>query len=247
MPKKGQKGGKGGRKKKVDAFEKKDWFKLKIPTLFPIRHYGWTPANKTRQGVIVENRLKDRIVTIRCADLDTEPIRDQSGEIKTQMNLKLRIADTRDKECYLDFHGMELTRDKTCSLLKKKATLVEASTDIKTAEGFVFRVFAFAMTKRGISQVKETAYAKTSQVKNMRAKMIAVMQNKLNNISTKEFVRKLIAGITNGELVPAVQNIFPVEEPVIRKVKLMKRPKDNAQLLNELHSTDIDARSDDEE
>jgi len=172
MGKAGQRKGKGNRKKKADAFEKKEWFKLKLPKITGIKvpYYGWTPANKTAQGVTADSRLKDRVVTIRCGDLEETPQPDKQEELKTSINLKLRIADTKDNECYLDFHGMELTRDRTCSLLKKWVTLVESQTEIKTTDGFVFRVFSLALTQKLDGQCKKTAYAKTSQVKRIRQK-----------------------------------------------------------------------------
>lgn len=240
---KGKKGGKGGRnRKKVDAFEKKEWFRLKLPKIQGItaNHYGWTPANKTAQGVLVEDRLKNRIVTIRCGDLEADPKPDKIDEIKTAINLKLRIADTRNQECWLDFNGMELTRDKTCSLLKKWVTLVEASVDFKTTDNFTFRVFSLAITNEQKGQCKNTAYAKTSQVKKIRAKMRDIMLDKFSGKSTKDFVKELLLGnLIQDELQKQLERIFPVKHAVIRKVKLIKRPdKENMARIDDLHMKD---------
>jgi len=238
-----KKGRKGGRKKKADAFEKKEWFKLKLPKVKGIKtpYYGWTPANKTAQGVLVEDRLKNRIVTIRCGDLENEPKPDKADEIKTAINLKLRIADTRDNECYLDFNGMELTRDKSCSIMKKWVTLVEASIDFRTTDNFHFRVFALALTKEQPNQCKKTAYAKTSQVKKIRLKMKEIMEKKFAQVTTKEFVQKLICNLIQPEFEKQLAYIFPVRTAVIRKVKLIKRPdKENMARIDELHSTETD-------
>jgi len=246
-----KKGGKGGRKKKMDAFEKKEWFKLKLPKIKGIQvpYYGWTPANKTAQGVLVEDRLKNRIVTIRCGDLENEPKPDKAEELKTAINLKLRIADTREDECYLDFNGMELTRDKTCSLLKKWVTLIEASVDFKTTDNFHFRVFALALTREQPNQVKKTSYAKTSQVKKIRMKMKEIMQKRFSNISTKEFVSKLVCNLVPPELESQLRFTFPVRRGgvVIRKVKLIKRPdKENLARLEDLHSNEVEQGEDEE-
>lgn len=244
-----KKGGKGGRKKKVDAFEKKEWFRLKLPKIkgIEVPYYGWTPANRTAKGVLVEDRLKNRIVTIRCGDLENEPKPDKQEEHKTAINLKLRIADTKENDCYLDFNGMELTRDKTCSLLKKWVTLIEASIDFKTTDNFHFRVFALALTKEQLNQVKKTSYAKTSQVKKMRAKMKEIMEKKFANISTKEFVSKLICKTLTPDIENAIRFTFPVRGVVIRKVKLIKRPdKENMVRLEDLHSNEIEEAMDEE-
>merc|ERR1711998_119569 len=67
--------GKSGKKKKGDSFEKKEWFKLKIPKIqgINVTQYGFTPANKTAQGISTSERLYNRVCTIRVGDLDKIP------------------------------------------------------------------------------------------------------------------------------------------------------------------------------
>lgn len=234
-----------GRKKKADAFEKKEWFRLKMPNIQGINkisHYGWTPANKTAQGIHVQDRLYNRVCTMRVADLDPTPKADNPEVLTTAMNIKLRIAKTNVQEgdVLLDFHGLELTRDKKCSLIRKWVTLVEAHADIKTTDGFVFRVFGMVLTKKQDQQCKKTAYAKTSQVKRIRAKMIEVMNNNLGEKSTKEFVGKLLHDL-GEKFKTEIQSIFPVKDCAIRKVKLIKRPaKEDMRRIEELHTIDED-------
>jgi len=237
-----------GRKKKVDAYEKKEWFRLKMPKLETIEvdHYGWTCANKTAQGVLVQDRLYDRICTIRCGDLKTEPKADPKAEDEETnqitTNLKLRIADTDldKKECSLDFYGLQLTRDKTCSMLKKWVTLVEAYQDVKTADGFHFRLFAMALTKKQQQQMKKTAYAKTSQVRRIRNKMKEVMKDVFTDkTTTKEFVHHLLTDKCGDKFKKELKNIFPIRNACIRKVKLIKRPvKEDLRRIKELHTVD---------
>jgi len=251
MGKATQRKGKGNRKKKADAFEKKEWFKLKLPKITGIKvpYYGWTPANKTAQGVLVESRLKDRVVTIRCGDLEENPTPDKQEELKTSINLKLRIADTKENDCYLDFHGMELTRDRTCSLLKKWVSLIEAQTEIKTTDGFVFRVFALALTKKVDGQCKKTAYAKTSQVKRIRQKLMDIMNTELGDRSTRDFVGRLLSDVCGNRFKDDCLYIYPLNHAVIRKVKLIKRPtKEDMRRITELHTVaEEKAEEEDEE
>lgn len=240
--------GKGGKKKKQDSFEKKEWFQLKMPKINGIRvaNYGWMPANKTAQGVLVEDRMYDRVCTIRCGDLQENPIADSQENPLTSTNLKLRVAQTKNQMCWLDFHGMELTRDKTCSLLKKWVSLIEAATDIKTTDGFVFRVFGMALTKKVDGQCKKTAYAKTSQVKRIRQRMIEVMNNELGDKPTKEFVGRVLADKCGSAFTKELNFIFPIKDACIRKVKLIKRPaKEDLRRINELH-TETNNEMDDE-
>lgn len=240
--------GKGGKKKRQDSFEKKEWFQLKMPKISGIKvnTYGWMPANKTAQGVLVEDRMYDRVCTIRCGDLQETPLPTGPDNEKTYTNLKLRVAQTKNSMCWLDFYGMELTRDKTCSLLKKWVTLVEAETDIKTTDGFVFRVFGMALTEKVNWQCKKTAYAKTSQVKRIRQRMIEIMNNELGDKGTKEFVARILAERCGTAFQKELQFIFPVKDACIRKVKLIKRPpKEDLRRINDLHTEATDDMQDD--
>jgi len=235
-----------GRKKKVDAFEKKEWYRLRLPKVNTIEvdTYGWTCANKTAQGITVQDRLYDRICTIRCGDLKevpkADPKVDDDDTRQTTTNLKLRIAQTDidNKEVLLDFYGMELTRDKTCSMIKKWVTLVEATCDIKTGDGFVYRLFAVALTKKQQQQCKKTAYAKTSQVKRIRAKMIELMKEVFSDkTSTKEFVHHILTDKCGDKFKNELKNIFPIKTACVKKVKLIKRPnKEDLRRIQELHT-----------
>jgi len=220
--------GKARNRRRADAFEKKRWFRLKMPKIQGIKvdNYGWICANRTAQGKTVESHLYDRVCTIRCGDLQAEPQPDNNDHLNTTINLKLRIALTEGKQCFLDFYGYELTRDRTCSMMKKWVSLIEAHVDIKTTDNYVFRVFAMALTKKQDGQCKKTSYAKTSQVKRIRNRMIEIMQNELADKGTKEFVGRLLVDKCGDAFKKELSFIFPIKDggACIRKVKLIKRP-----------------------
>jgi len=238
-----------GRKKKADSFEKKAWFKLRLPKMSSIEvdHYGWTCANKTAQGITVQDRLYNRICTIRCGDLKLSPKADpkpDDDDINTATNLKLRIAQTDldQKEVLLDFYGMQLTRDKTCSMLKKWVTLVEAVCDVTTVDGFKYRLFAMALTNKQANQCKKTSYAKTSQVKRIRTKMIDIMRDTFTDkTTTKELVHNILLDRCGDKFKEELKSIFPIKHACIRKVKLIKRPnKEDLRRIQELHTADTE-------
>ena len=60
---------------------------------------------------------------------------------------------------------MDLTTDKLRSLVRKWQTLIEATVDVKTTDGYFLRLFCISFTKKRPGQVKKTAYAQSSQVR----------------------------------------------------------------------------------
>lgn len=70
-------------------------------------------------------------------------------------------------------------------------TLIEASVDTKTTDGYLLRLFCIGFTKKRANQVKKTAYAKHSQVKAIRKKMVDIMSRDVSSADLKEVVNKL--------------------------------------------------------
>ena len=66
--------------------------------------------------------------------------------------------------------------------------------DVKTTDGFYLRVFCIGFTKRQPNQIKKTTYAKTSQCRSIRKKMVEIMTREISQIDLKETVNKLWVG-----------------------------------------------------
>jgi len=134
---------------------------------------------------------------------------------------------------------MDMTRDKLCSLIKKKQSILEASTDVRTADGYIVRMFCIAFTKKQEGQQKVTCYAKATQIRAIRAKMIAVMTELGSKGDLKALVKELISGTTGEQIEKEAGGIFPIHECYIRKVKVLKKPKFDVTSLMEWHTDDV--------
>merc|ERR1719455_15683 len=161
-------GKKGGTKKSGDPFLKKEWYDIKAPSMFNVRSCGKTLVSRTQGTKIATEELKGRVLEVNLADLNHDD--DQSYK-----KVRLCIEDVQGKNCLTDFHGMELTRDKQCSLIRKWHTLIEANVDVKTTDGYIVRLFVIAFTKRRPDQVKTNCYAQSAQIRKIRKKMVEIM------------------------------------------------------------------------
>merc|ERR1712087_155049 len=107
--------------------------------------------------------------------------------------------------------------------------------DVKTSDGYVMRMFVIAFTKRRPDQVKTNCYAQTAQIRKIRKKMTDVMTNEAGKVQLRELVKKLIPESIGKEIEKQTQGIFPLKDVLVRKVKIMKKPKFDITKLMEIH------------
>jgi small subunit ribosomal protein S3Ae len=129
--------------------------------------------------------LKGRVFEVSLADLN----RDSNEQAWRKM--KVQIEEVKGFDCYTNFYGMDITRDKLCTIVKKWHTTIEAFVQTKTLDGYLLRMFCIGFTKRTSKQVSATCYAKNSQIKLIRKKMMEIMINETQKSTLKELTKKL--------------------------------------------------------
>jgi len=226
----------GSKKKIVDPFAKKDWYDVKAPSAFSQRLVGKTVVSRTTGTKIASEGLKGRVIETSLADL-------QKDEDQSHRKIKLRIDDVHGTQCLTNFHGMDLTRDKLSSLVRKWQTLIEAHVEVKTTDGFTLRVFAIGFTKRRPNQLKKTSYAQTSQIRQIRKKMFDIITREVTTVDLKDLVNKFIPEALGKQIERECQGIYPLQNVFIRKVKVVKTPKFDPFKLLEIHG-EITAKED---
>eukprot|EP00392_Amoebophrya_sp_AT5.2_P008548 g8576.t1 len=227
------KGGKKGQKKKqADPFLKKVWYDIKAPTYFNCKanKVGRTCVTKTQGTKIETEGLKGRICEFNLADV-------QEANEDGYKKIKLEIQEIQGKNCLTDFHGMSLTRDKMCQMIKKKHSLIEAVCDCKTQDGYVVRIFVIGFTKDGQDQVKVFSYAQSAQIKRIRKKIVSTVQQIVGAGQLKDLVKHLIIDKIETDVKSATNRVYPLEPVHIQKVKIVKKPKMDITKLMEIHDT----------
>ena len=148
---------------------------------------------------------------------------------------KLITEDVQGKNCLTNFHGMDLTRDKMCSMVKKWQTMIEAHVDVKTTDGYLLRLFCVGFSKKRNNQIRKTSYAQHQQVRQIRKKMMEIMTREVQTNDLKEVVNKLIPDSIGKDIEKACQSIYPLHDVFVRKVKMLKKPKFELGKFMELH------------
>merc|ERR1711953_1502001 len=84
-------------------------------------------------------------------------------------------------------------------------------------------------------QVKSSCYAQSAQIRKIRKKMVDIMINEAGKVQLRELVKKLIPESIGKEIEKHTQGIYPLKDVLIRKVKILKKPKFDITKLMELH------------
>nr|CCA17701.1 40S ribosomal protein S3a putative [Albugo laibachii Nc14]CCA18347.1 40S ribosomal protein S3a putative [Albugo laibachii Nc14] len=222
------KGKKGGKKKVVDPFTRKDWYEIRAPAIFSERTVGKTLVNRSTGLKSAIDGLKGRVFEVCLADLNKD-------EEQSFRKIRLSADDIQGSQIITGFHGMDFTRDKLCSLIRKWQTLIEAFVDVKTTDGYLVRLFCIAFTKRRPNQIKKTCYAQSAQVRAIRKKMVHIMTEEASKCDIKDLFLKFVPEIIGKEIEKATQGIYPLQNVCIRKAKILKKPKFDLVRLMELH------------
>ena len=105
---------------------------------------------------IAADSLRGRVFEVSLSDLN-------NGNNDYWRKMKVQIEEVKGYDCFTNFYGMDITKDKLCTLVKKWHTLIEAFVQTKTLDGYLLRMFCIGFTRRTSKQVRATCYAKNSQ------------------------------------------------------------------------------------
>jgi len=222
-------GKKGGKKKIADPFSKKDWYDIKAPANFETRNIGRTLVTRTTGTKIASDALKGRVFEASLGDLI------KLDDEDSYRKFRLICEDVQGRHCLTNFHGMDITTDRLRMLVKKWQTLIEAQADIRTSDGYLLRVFCIGFTQKVRGQIKKTSYAQHTQIKAIRKKMVEIMTRDIAGSELKEVVNKLIPNSIGQEIEKVCRRIYPLQNVMVRKVKVVKKPKFDVARLLEMH------------
>eukprot|EP01006_Ploeotia_vitrea_P033227 TRINITY_DN65336_c0_g3_i1.p2 TRINITY_DN65336_c0_g3~~TRINITY_DN65336_c0_g3_i1.p2 ORF type:complete len:264 (-),score=157.52 TRINITY_DN65336_c0_g3_i1:249-1040(-) len=221
--------GKGGKRKIVDPFTKKEWYDVKAPNSFKIRQVGVTPVTKSAGNRLAKDSLMGRVFEVSLGDLQKD------AENDAFRKFKLRVEDVQGRNCLTNFYGMDLTTDKLRSLVRKWHSLIECFVDVKTSDNYNLRVFVIGFTRKIQNQKKKTSYAQSSQIRAIRKKMGEILKREVASCSIPQLTQKLITGSIGQEIEKATQSIYPLQNVLVRKVKVTRAPKTDMAKLLEAH------------
>ena len=198
-------------------FLKKEWFTVIAPAaLRESKSVGWTCCKKPTGTQIVSDFLKNRVAEMSYADI-TGAAKDVSKRVK------VLIEEIQGSSCFTSFYAFELAREKIAAMLKKRQSLVEVITEVKTSDNVIFRIFVVAVTNRRQGQQKLNSYAQHSKIRLLRKKLFAELAAHATGVTSNTFIHEVVSEALNGKLEKAAGEVIPGVKLQIAKLKIIKR------------------------
>ena len=221
---------KGQKQRKAHPFTKKVWYQVLAPSIFNNREAGLTPVTKSQGLKKEEDGLKGRVISISLADLNKD------SQEHNWRKIKLQIEDVKGEEAYTNFYGMDITRDKVCTVVKKWQSTIEAFVDVKTQDGYFIRIFTIGFTQKRKTQMRATCYATSGQKKQIRGKMMEIMIQEASKSTLKQLAQKFLEKVIEKRVGKECNKIFPLQNIYVTRVKMIKKPKFDITRLMEMYS-----------
>ena len=149
--------------------------------------------------------------------------------------IKLIVDQTEGRQAITSFYGVDTTKDEICSLIKKRKTLIEAITDVKSSDGYVLRVFVIGFTKESPNQKRKTNYALSSQQKMIRKKINDIISKEVAKSNVTQILNMFTSEVIEKKITKETTNIYPLKNVKVRKIKVIQRPNIDYHKLNEMH------------
>ena len=99
-------------------------------------------SNIFRRVEIAADSLRGRVFEVSLADLNND------AHEQAWRKVRVQVEEVKGFDCYTNFHGIDITRDKLCTLVKKWHTTIESFVQAKTSDGYLLRMFCIAFTRR---------------------------------------------------------------------------------------------------
>jgi small subunit ribosomal protein S3Ae len=160
----------------------------------------------------------------------------QNAKESNWRKIKLQIEDVKGDEAYTNFYGMDITRDKIYSVLKKWQSTIESFVDVKTQDGYFIRIFAVGFTQKRKTQMKATCYATSGQKKQIRGKMMEIMTQAASKSTLKQLAVQFLEKSIEKKIAKECNKIFPLQNIYVTKVKMVKKPKFDISRLLDMYS-----------
>ena len=190
------------RRRTVDKWKSKEWYKIQTPSYFGNLDIGETVASDPEKivGRRVETTLYD--------------ITNDFNQI--HVKLLFQIIEVKNQIAYTEYQGHVFTRDYLRSLIRRGSSRIDGVFNVTTKDGYTLRLTAIVLT---------LSRAKTTQQHIIRKIMEDIIQNKAKELTFQQFVQQVVLGKVGSEIYNAAKKITALRKCEIMKSKVTRVPE----------------------
>jgi small subunit ribosomal protein S3Ae len=190
------------RRRTVDKWKSKEWYKIQTPSYFGNLDIGETIASDPEKivGRRVETTLYD--------------ITNDFNQI--HVKLLFQITEVKNQIAYTEYQGHVFTRDYLRSLIRRGSSRIDGIFNVTTKDGYTLRLTAIILT---------LSRAKTTQQHIIRKIMEDIIQNKAKELTFQQFVQQIVLGKVGSEIYNAAKKITALRKCEIMKSKVTRVPE----------------------
>lgn len=190
------------RRRTVDKWKSKEWYKIQTPSYFGNLDIGETVAGDPEK--IVGRRIETTLYDI-TNDFN-----------QIHVKLLFQINEVKNKIAYTEYQGHVFTRDYLRSLIRRGSSRIDGIFNVTTTDGYTLRLTAIVLT---------LSRAKTTQQHIIRKIMEDIIQNKAKELTFQQFVQQVVLGKVGSEIYNAAKKITALRKCEIMKSKVTRVPE----------------------
>ena len=198
------------RKTKVkDKWREKKWVTVFAPDSFnnvPIAYVPIT-SEETAKGEVIEVTLYDIL---------------KGDPSQHQYKMYFQIDKVEGDKATTIFKRYEYAKEFLRSLIRRGSSKIEYVLDVKTKDGYIFRILVLGLTHRPLNTSRQRAF-----------RLIAkdVMEKTIPQMTIDQFVQATCYGKINSDIMGAAKRVIRMRHVGLEKVKLVRTAEAEIALL----------------
>ncbi len=192
-----------------DRWREKKWVTVIAPDSFNNVPIAYIPITDDKKAI-------GRVIEVTLFDI-------LKGDMSQhQYKIYFQITEIKGDKAITIFKRYEYAKEFLRSLVRRGSSKINYIIDIKTKDGFIFRLKIIALTHRQLN---------TSRKRVLRLIAKDIIEKTVPNLSIDQFVQAACYGKINSDIMAASKKIVRMHHVGLEKVKLVKTAEEQIALL----------------
>lgn len=192
-----------------DKWREKRWVTVYAPQSFNSVQIGYIPItdDETAIGRVMEVTLHDIL---------------KGDASQYQYKMYFQISKVDGDKAHTIFKRFEYSKEFLRSLVRRGSSKINLTTDIKTSDGYIFRIKIIALTHRQLNTSRQHALRLIAQ---------DIINKTVPQMTIEQFVQATCYSKINSDIMAAFKKVIRVRHVGLEKVKLIRTAEKETVLL----------------